>query len=85
MATTPLFSTLETWTRDVSTEINSPDLRMIGITLSKFVINARYEGAFSKDSRKFVNAVKDAAGNNTEIRYDNRPSMFILGIGYNFK
>jgi hypothetical protein len=54
-------------------------------TLSKFVINARYEGAFSKDSRKFVNAVKDAAGNNTEIRYDNRPSMFILGIGYNFK
>jgi len=53
-------------------------------TLSKFVINARYEGAFSKDSRKFINTVADASGNNTEIRYDNRPSMFILGIGYNF-
>ncbi len=49
-------------------------------TLSKFVVNARYEGAFSKDSRKFINA-----GSETEIRYDNRPSMFILGIGYNFK
>jgi len=54
-------------------------------TLSKFVINARYEGAFSKDSRKFISEVKDVAGNNTEIRYDNRPSMFIVGIGYNFK
>ena len=48
-------------------------------TLSKFVINARYEGAFSKDTRVF----KSVAGQ--EIRYDNRPSMFILGIGYNFK
>ncbi|MPN03407.1 hypothetical protein SDC9_150637 [bioreactor metagenome] len=38
MATTPFFNTLETWTRDVSTEINSPDLRIIGITLSKSVI-----------------------------------------------
>lgn len=47
-------------------------------TLSKFVINARYEGAFSKDTRVF----KSVAGQ--EIRYDNRPSMFILGIGYNF-
>lgn len=49
-------------------------------TLSKFVVNARYEGAFSKDSRKFINARSE-----TEIRYDNRPSMFILGVGYNFK
>lgn len=47
-------------------------------TLSKFVVNARYEGAFSKDTRIF----KSVAGQ--EIRYDNRPSMFILGIGYNF-
>ncbi len=53
-------------------------------TLSKFVLNARYEGAFSKDSRKFINAGAGALGE-TEIRYDNRPSMFILGIGYNFK
>lgn len=49
-------------------------------TLSKFVINARYEGAFSKDTRKFINNVSGE-----EVRYDNRPSMFILGIGYNFK
>lgn len=48
-------------------------------TLSKFVINARYEGAFSKDTRRFINNVSGE-----EIRYDNRPSMFILGIGYNF-
>ncbi len=48
-------------------------------TLSKFVVNARYEGAFSKDTRKFIHAVSGE-----EIRYDNRPSMFILGIGYNF-
>ena len=54
-------------------------------TLSKFVINARYEGAFSKDSRKFINAGAGDAGSETEIRYDNRPSMFIVGIGYNFK
>ncbi|MCG2792917.1 MAG: outer membrane beta-barrel protein [Weeksellaceae bacterium] len=54
-------------------------------TLSKFVINARYEGAFSEDSRKFINSGSDlVAGDETEIRYDNRPSMFILGIGYNF-
>ena len=54
-------------------------------TLSKFVVNARYEGAFSKDSRKFINAGAGVEGSETEIRYDNRPSMFILGIGYNFK
>lgn len=51
------------------------------VTLKKFVINARYEGAFSKDERKFINTV---GGNNTEINYDNRPSFFILGLGYNF-
>ncbi|MNY31180.1 hypothetical protein D3C86_1653310 [compost metagenome] len=54
-------------------------------TLSKFVVNARYEGAFSKDSRKYINAGAGLAGSETEIRYDNRPSMFIVGIGYNFK
>lgn len=48
-------------------------------TLSNFVVNARYEGAFSKDTRKFINNVSGE-----EIRYDNRLGMFILGIGYNF-
>ncbi|QIG90139.1 porin family protein [Chryseobacterium sp. POL2] len=51
------------------------------VTLKKFVINARYEGAFSKDERKFINTV---AGSEAEINYDNRPSFFILGLGYNF-
>lgn len=49
--------------------------------LKKFVVNARYEGAFSKDQRKFINTV---AGNDAEINYDNRPSYFIVGLGYNF-
>lgn len=48
-------------------------------TISNFVVNARYEGAFSKDERKFINYVSG-----TEVRYDNRPSFFILGVGYNF-
>ena len=49
------------------------------VTLSKLVLNARYEGAFSKDERKFISSVSGS-----EIRYDNRPSFFILGLGYNF-
>ncbi|SHK15184.1 outer membrane beta-barrel protein [Epilithonimonas mollis] len=49
-------------------------------TLSKFVINARYEGAFSKDTRNVI----DAVSGDYVVRYDNRPSMFIVGIGYNF-
>ena len=51
------------------------------VTLKKFVINARYEGAFSKDERKFIRSV---AGSDAQINYDNRPSFFILGLGYNF-
>ena len=51
------------------------------VTLKKFVINARYEGAFSKDERKFISSV---AGSDAQINYDNRPSFFILGLGYNF-
>ncbi len=49
-------------------------------TLSKFVVSARYEGAFSKDTRKVI----DIASGDYVVRYDNRPSMFIVGIGYNF-
>ncbi|NAW52208.1 outer membrane beta-barrel protein [Elizabethkingia argentiflava] len=51
------------------------------LKISKLIINARYEGALSKDQRKFVNNV---AGNNSKINYDNRPSFFILGLGYDF-
>lgn len=49
------------------------------VKISKLVINARYEGALSKDQRKFVNNV---SGDN--VNYDNRPSFFIVGLGYNF-
>lgn len=49
--------------------------------ISKIIISARYEGAFSKDERKYINI---AAGSQQEINYDNRPSLFILGLGYKF-
>ena len=49
------------------------------VQLQKFIINGRYEGAFTDDQRDFVN-------NNTNqtIRYESRPSMLILGLGYQF-
>ncbi len=49
--------------------------------ISKLILTARYEGAFSKDQRKFINAI---AGSSQEIKYDNRPSFFLLGLGYKF-
>lgn len=49
--------------------------------LKKLILTARYEGAFSEDQRSFVNTV---AGSNQEIKYDNRPSFFMLGLGYKF-
>lgn len=48
-------------------------------TISKIIISARYEGAFSKDERSFItNNLSD------EIRYDNRTSLFMVGLGYKF-
>lgn len=49
--------------------------------IKKIILSARYEGAFSKDQRKFINNV---AGSNQEIDYDNRSSLFLLGVGYKF-
>lgn len=49
--------------------------------ISKIIISAKYEGAFSKDERKYVNI---AAGSAQEIQYDNRASLFLLGLGYKF-
>lgn len=49
------------------------------VKISKLLINARYESAFSKDQRSFINKVT-----NTELRYDNRANFFILGLGYQF-
>lgn len=50
--------------------------------IKKLIISARYEGAFSKDQRKFINSV---GGENVQsITYDNRSSLFLLGLGYKF-
>ncbi|WP_294303334.1 outer membrane beta-barrel protein [uncultured Chryseobacterium sp.] len=49
------------------------------LEIKKFLVNAKYEGAFSKDSRNFINRVSG-----TEIRYDNRPNLFMVGVGYKF-
>lgn len=50
-------------------------------SFDKLILNARYEGSFSEDERKFVSQV---AGSQTTIRYDNRPSVFMVGLGYKF-
>ncbi|MCQ4035682.1 outer membrane beta-barrel protein [Kaistella montana] len=49
--------------------------------IQKLILNARYEGAFTKDQRDFIN---NNAGTNERIRYDSRPSLFMVGIGYQF-
>lgn len=49
--------------------------------IKKLILSAKYEGAFSKDQRKFVNTV---AGSDQEINYDNRSSLFMVGLGYKF-
>ena len=50
--------------------------------IKKLIISARYEGAFSKDQRKFINSI--GGSNVQEITYDNRYSLFLLGLGYKF-
>ncbi|WP_297982841.1 outer membrane beta-barrel protein [uncultured Chryseobacterium sp.] len=47
----------------------------------KLLVNARYEGAFTKDQRDFIENVADSY---STIRYDNRQSLLILGLGYEF-
>lgn len=49
------------------------------VEVSKLILNAKYEGAFSKDSRNFISRVSGE-----EIRYDNRPNLFMVGVGYKF-
>lgn len=49
--------------------------------IKKVILSAKYEGAFSKDQRKFINNI---AGSSQEINYDNRTSLFMLGVGYKF-
>lgn len=49
------------------------------LEIQKFILNAKYEGAFSKDTRNFINRVSGE-----EVRYDNRPNLFMVGVGYKF-
>jgi len=49
------------------------------LEIKKLIVNAKYEGAFSKDERNFINRVTCS-----EIRYDNRPNLFMVGVGYKF-
>ena len=51
------------------------------VQIKKLIINGRYEGAFTKDQREFIGTnISDSE----EIRYDNRPNLFIVGLGYQF-
>ncbi len=49
------------------------------VQLQKLILNARYEGAFTNDQRNFINK-----NTNETIRYDSRPSLFLVGLGYEF-
>ncbi|WP_227587050.1 outer membrane beta-barrel protein [Chryseobacterium sp. MFBS3-17] len=47
--------------------------------IQKLIFSGRYEGSISEDQREFINETT-----NQTIRYDNRPGMFLAGIGYQF-
>ena len=49
------------------------------VQFQKLIVNARYEGAFSDDQRDFINKTTTET-----IRYDSRPSLLIVGLGYEF-
>lgn len=49
------------------------------VTLGKLVINGRYESAFTKDQRTFINTVASQT-----ISYDSRPNLVHIGLGYTF-
>jgi len=49
------------------------------VKIKSFIISGRYEGSFTEDQRDFINS-----NSNTVIRYDNRPSMLMAGLGYQF-
>ncbi|MGA9211092.1 outer membrane beta-barrel protein [Kaistella sp.] len=52
------------------------------VQLQKLIVNAKYEGAFTKDQRDFVGT--RIGGSSETIRYDSRPSLFMVGLGYEF-
>ena len=49
------------------------------VQLQKLIVSAKYEGAFTEDQRDFINTTT-----NETIRYDSRPSLFMVGLGYEF-
>lgn len=49
------------------------------IRIRKLILSGRYEGAVSEKHRYYINDIS-----NRTIRYDNRGSMFLAGIGYKF-
>ena len=49
------------------------------VVLKQLMFNARYEGTFSQDQRDFIDKVTK-----TTVRYDSKPGLFILGLGYQF-
>ena len=51
------------------------------VQIQKLIINGRYEGSFTKDQREFIGNTLD---HNDAIKYDNRPGLFIVGVGYQF-
>ena len=53
------------------------------VELKNLVLNAKYEGALTKDQRDFVRRVGGAQNTET-IRYDNRANLFMVGVGYKF-
>lgn len=53
------------------------------VQLSDFIINARYEGAFSNDQRNFIDK-HVVSGQEYEVQYDARPNLFMVGVGYKF-
>lgn len=53
------------------------------VELKSLVLNAKYEGALTKDQRDFVRRVGGAQNTET-IHYDNRASLFMVGVGYKF-
>lgn len=49
------------------------------VVFKQLMFNARYEGTFSQDQRDFIDKVTK-----TTVRYDSKPGLFILGLGYQF-
>lgn len=47
--------------------------------IQNLIFSGRYEGSITEDKREFIND-----RTNQLIRYDNRPSLFLAGIGYKF-